>query len=143
MSQERELVSSGFKLVVTKAFLRLSRNGKGCVEVSPAEVTNLTKFLSIAKSLVGNKVLPPHITSTPFRIFFGEGKEDTSLTLFKRGGKRADMVSFDFGTIDPLIILLNQGVASWKDSQILMNDPKSRPPTPAWTVPEPTFDGLN
>lgn len=143
MPQERELVSAGFKLVVQNATLRLSRNGRGQVDVTPAEVAGLTQFLSIAKTLAKNKVLPPHITSTPFRIFFGEGKEDTSLTLFKRGGKREDMVPFEFGAIDTLIVLLNQGVSSWKDSQTLMNDPNHRPPTPAWTVPDPTFDGLN
>jgi hypothetical protein len=145
---DRKLVTKDFTIVVSGPFLRLSKDldpGSvgGVVNITPAEVDGLTGFLGTTKILASRKALPAHVTATPFRIFFGEGTDDTTLTLFKKGGKREDMVPFTFGTIDDLITLLHQAVNVWKDTQTIKTDHTVRPSTPAFSTPEPTFDGLN
>ncbi len=138
---ERKIQSGKFTITVSHIGLLLSNSGSGSIKISAAEVDKLCTFLGAVKVLSGKLTLPPHITSTPFRIFFGEGKEDTTLTLYRKGGRREDMVPFTFGEVDEFIILLNNCVHTWKD--ILRLDPlKSTRPAIASGHGVP-FEGLD
>lgn len=138
---EREISKGTFKLTVRELGILITNKGVGQIKVTPAEVEKLCSFLSLGKELSARQTLPPHITSSPFRMFFGEGDEDTVLTLYKKDHAREAMVPFSFGEIDDFITLLNQAVAVWKD--ILRLDPMSRTRPRAQSSFDPTFDGLD
>ena len=137
----RVLNSSTFQLVVGREALYLSNKGQGKIGITPAEVDTFRAFCSIVRMLASRKALPPHVSSSPFRVFFEDGADDTVLKLFKKGGKKEDMVPFAFNNVEEIVILIDKGIASWKDTQTLMKDSTHRPITPAWNPPEPTFEG--
>lgn len=114
----------------------------GNVPISAAEVEKLIHLISMTKEFSTRKACPPYITSSPFRIFFEAGDADTVLKVFKRGGVKEDMVPFSFGDIESLIDLLNKGEASWKNVQQMSNSTGQRP-SPVYSTPDPTFEGLN
>jgi hypothetical protein len=138
---EREISKGTFKLTISELGILITNKGVGRIKVTPAEIEKLCSFLSVGKVLSARQTLPPHITSSPFRVFFGEGEEDTTLTLYKKDHAREAMVPFSFDEIDTFIILLKQAVEVWKD--ILRLDPMSRTRPRAQSSFDPTFDGLD